>query len=85
MSDFHVKNEITGLWHPIAENVYFARMAYEEAKRTFEFFAKHQHNHTSLPSAYVYQDLMSAMDEARRRFLPFENAWCIAKKGYSLN
>ena len=85
MPDFHVKNEITGLFHPVSEDVYFARMAYEDAKFTFENFAKYQHKPTSLFSAQVYTDLMRIMDEARARFRPFMNAWCIAKKGYSLN
>lgn len=67
------------------EEVYNAHKAYRDAKENFEFFAEHQHNSQSIASAYVHANLLRTMDEAKAFFRPYENAWSIAKKGYSLN
>ena len=85
MTDFLVKNEMTGLWNSVAADVYLTYNAYFEARKAFEHYAKYQHNPNSLPSAEVYMGLMKIMDEAKKRCRPYANAWCIATKGYSLN
>lgn len=80
-----ITNEITGRPTPIARKVYLAWENAARARRIFEDFARHHHNTSSIESATVYMFLMKQMDEAKKEFLPFRNAWYIAKKGYSLN
>jgi hypothetical protein len=58
---------------------------YEAAKTKFEHYAANNHDPTDLLSAFVYANLMSKMDEARKALSPHSNEWCCARNGYSLN
>ena len=80
-----VNNKTTGQFIPIKNEAYESWSAYFDARQIFEDFAKNKHNNHSIYSAKVYMGLMSVMDLAKKHFRPYENAWCIAHEGYSLN
>lgn len=76
---------MTGLETPVNEEVWLAYLNMTEAHQIFKDFVDYAHNPQSIQSAETYMMLLDNLDRTTRVFRGFENAWCIAKKGYSLN
>ena len=80
-----VWNLMWQMYMPCETVIVDAGMAWEKARDIFEDYARNHHDNQDILSAAAYLIFMDAMDEAKRKLLPYLNEWTIARHGYSLN